>query len=264
MSAPSDPRHGTPPAAPSTQEIPVVPPGQAGSPAAPDAGPAHAAGAPRGGALPAPGQLPPPHAVLPQQPAPPPVPPPVAPPTAPPPPPLPPVWPETLTDEPAPPTRPAPVADGVQPTGPVDFVPGLPGAGSTEPAPRRRWGSGTPPPAPDRAALAGVGLAALSVVLLQLGLAQDDGRLWSAVTLWAWFATAATVLGLVALAARVAAPGRVPARTVTRVAGAAVLALAIFWLLVVLPIVASDPGFLVTAALLALGAAVWVGPARGR
>lgn len=225
MSAPSDPRHGTPPAAPSTQEIPVVTP------------PQHAAPTP--------------------QPAPPPVPPPAPPP---------PVWPETLADDPAPPTRPAPVADGVQPTGPVDFVPGLPGAGSTEAQPRRRFRrpAGVPGAAPDRSALAGVGLAALSVVLLQLGLAQDDGRLWSAVTLWAVFATAATVLGLVALGARVAAPARVPAGTVTRVAGAAVLALAVFWLLVVLPIVASDPGFLVTAALLALGGALWVGPARER
>ena len=42
------------------------------------------------------------------------------------------------------------------------------------------------------------------------------------------------------------------------------LALAVFWLLVVLPIVASDPGFLVTAALLALGGALWLGPAKDR
>lgn len=248
MSAPSDPRHGTPrpPAAPSTQEIPVVPPASAEQPPT---------GAHRAGALPAPGQLPPP--VVPPQPvAPPRVPPPA--PTAPPVP----TWPESLADDPAPPTRPAPVTDGAQPTGPVDFVPGLPGAGSTEPPPRRRIR--TPGAVPDRSALAAVGLAALAVVLLQLGLAQDDGRLWSAVTLWGAFATAATVLGLVALAARVAAPARVPVGTATRLAGAAVLALAVFWLLVVLPMVASDPGFLVTASLLALGGALWVGPARER
>ncbi len=241
MSAPSDPRHGVPPArgAPSTQEIPVAPP----------------AGATRAGALPAPGQQPPSHAAPPAPFVPQPVPQPVAPPPAA----QAPVWPETL-DDPAPATRPAPAEDGVQPTGPVDFVPGLPGAGSTEPPPRRRVR--VPGAAPSRAALVGVGLAALSVVLLQLGLAQDDARLWSAVTLWSVFATAATVLGLVALGARVAAPSRVSAGTATRVAGAAVLALAVFWLLVVLPMVASDPGFLVTAALLALGGALWVGPAR--
>lgn len=249
MSAPSDPRHGVPPgpAAPSTQEIPVVPP----------------AGTPRAGALPAPGQQPPQHAVPAAPFVPAPVPQPVAPPpVAPPPAAQAPVWPETLDDDAAPPTRPAPAADGVQPTGPVDFVPGLPGAGSTEPVRRRRIR--VPGPAPDRSALAGVGLAALAVVLLQLGLAQDDARLWSAVTLWSVFATAATVLGLVALGARVAAPSRLPAGAATRVTGAAVLALAVFWLLVVLPMVASDPGFLVTAALLALGGALWVGPARQR
>ena len=224
MSAPSDPRRDVPaPAsAPSTEEIPVAPAGA--------------------------------HAVRPQQPVPPPVPPPAAP--------LPPAWPETLADDPAPPTRPASAADGVPATGPVDFVPGLPGAGAAEPEPRRRLR--VPRTVPDRSALAGVGLAALSVVLLQFGLGQDDGRLWSAVTLWAVFATAATVLGLVALAARLAAPSRLPAATATRVVGAAVLALAVFWLLVVLPMVASDPGFLVTAALLALGGALWVGPARQR
>ena len=224
MSTPSDPRHGVPaPArAPSTEEIPVIPPT--------------------------------PHAVPPPQPVPPPAPPPAASP--------PPAWPETLADDPAPPTRPASAADGHQPTGPVGFVPGLPGAGSAEAGPRRRLR--VPRSAPDRSLLAGVGLAALSVLLLQLGLGQDDGRLWSAVPLWAAFATAATVLGLVALGARLAAPARVPAGTATRVAGAAVLGLAVFWLLVVLPMVASDPGFLVTAALLSLGGALWVGPARER
>jgi hypothetical protein len=229
----------------------VAPPASAEQPAQQPATGAH-----RAGALPAPGQLPPP--VPPQPVAPPPVPPPAPQDRAP-------SWPDSL-DDPAPPTRPAPVQDGVQPTGPVDFVPGLPGAGSPEPPPRRRVRAARSAPGsvPDRSALAAVGLAALAVVLLQLGLAQDDGRLWSAVTLWGAFATAATVLGLVALAARVAAPARVPAGTATRLAGAAVLALAVFWLLVVLPIVASDPGFLVTASLLALGGALWVAPTRER
>jgi hypothetical protein len=254
MSAPQDPRHAAPsgpPVAPSTQEIPVVPAEPAEQPPVP------AAGATRAGSLPAPGQLPPQHASSPhassENPPPPPVPPPAAPAPA---------WPDTLTDEPSPPTRPAPAAEGFAPTGPVDFVPGLPGAGSAEPPPRRRLR--VPGAATDRRTLVAVGLAALAVVLLQLGLTRDDADLWSTVTLWAAFATAATVLGLVALAARAAAPARVPARVATQVVGAAVVALAIFWLLVVLPIVASDPGFLVTAALLALGAALWIGPGRER
>ncbi len=209
-----------------------------------------AAGAPRGGALPAPGQLPP--QPVPQQQAPV-VPQPVAPPQ-----PTPPAWPGTLAEEPSPPTRPATVLDGVQPTGPVDFVPGLPGTGGPAPAPPPRRDR-TPR---DRSALVAVGLAALAVVLLQLGLVDDDADLWSRVTLWSAFATAATVLGLIALG--VHAVGRLSARLTTRLVAGAVLALAIFWLLVVLPIVASDPGFLVTAALLALGAALWLGPGKDR
>ena len=235
MTTPSEPRHSAaaPPQGPSTQEIPVVPVEQTEQPP-----PAPATGATRAGALPAPGQQPPQ-------------------PVAPPPPP-PPAWPETLADEPSPPTRPATVLEGVQPTGPVDFVPGLPGVGTHAP-PRQKRSSGPH----DRAALAGVGLAALAVVLLQLGLVDDVARLWPDVTLWSAFATAATVLGLLALAVRVLT-GKPSARVTTRLVAGAVLALAIFWLLVVLPIVASDAGFLVTAALLALGGALWLGPAKNR
>jgi hypothetical protein len=240
MTTPSEPRHSAaaPPQGPSTQEIPVVPVEQTEQPP-----PAPPTGATRAGALPAPGQQPP------QPVAPPPV--------APPPPPAP-AWPETLADEPSPPTRPATVLEGVQPTGPVDFVPGLPGAGT--PAPPREKRTGGPH---DRTALAGVGLAALAVVLLQLGLVDDVARLWPDVTLWSAFATAATVLGLLTLALRVVT-GKPSARVATRLVAGAVLALAIFWLLVVLPIVASDAGFLVTAALLVLGGALWLGPAKDR
>jgi hypothetical protein len=246
MTTPSDPRHGAsaaPQGNPSTQEIPAVPPASADqAPGGPSTG------ATRAGALPAPGQQPPqpvvPQPIVPHQPA-------AA--AAPPPP----AWPDTLVDEPSPATRPATVLDGVQPTGPVDFVPGLPGAGTPPPTARRR------PAAPrNRAALVGLGLAVLSVVLLQLGLLNDDADLWSRVTLWAVFATAATVLGVVALGARAA--GKLSGAATTRSVAAAVLGVAVFWLLVVLPIVASDPGFLVTAALLALGGALWVGPDKDR
>jgi hypothetical protein len=246
MTTPSEPRHSAaapPQANPSTQEIPVVPPAHAEQAAV---GPS--TGATRAGALPAPGQQPP-------QPA---VPQPIAPPPAHAAP-APAAWPETLAEEPAPPTRPATVYEGVAPTGPVDFVPGLPGAGAPPaPAKQRR----TPVPR-DRTALAAVGLAAVAVVLLQLGLVDGDPDLWQDVTLWSVFATAATVLGLIALAVRAIA-GRPSASTTTRMVAGAVLGLAVFWLLVVLPMVASDPGFLVTAALLALGGALWLGPAKDR
>jgi hypothetical protein len=235
MTTPSEPRHSAaapPQGNPSTQEIPIVPPEQP------------AGGATRAGALPAPGQQAP-QPVVPQ---------PIAPPVPPPP-----AWPDTLADEPAPPTKPATVFEGVQPTGPVDFVPGLPGAGSPPP-PAREPRTRAPQ---DRMALVAVGFAALAVVLLQFGLLNEDADLWPEVTLWSAFATAATAIGLLALAVR-AATGRPSARVTTRIVVGAVLALAVFWLLVVLPIVASDPGFLVTAALLALGAALWLGPAKDR
>ncbi len=208
-------------------------------------------GATRAGVLPAPGQHPPAPAV------PQPIVAPVAPPPAHAAPPSPP-WPETLVDQPAPHTRPATVYEGVAPTGPVDFVPGPRGAG-TPPAPARSRRTA----ASHRSAVVAVGLAALAVLLLQFGLVDDDADLWRDVTLWSVFATAATVLGLIALAVRLAA-GRPSAMTTIRLVAGAVFALAVFWLLVVLPMVASDPGFLVTAALLALGAALWLGPAKDR
>jgi hypothetical protein len=154
--------------------------------------------------------------------------------------------------------------DGAQPTGPVDFVPGLRRPAGT-PSAGSGAGSATPSATrPDRIALVGVALAALSAALLQFGLFHGEPDLWATATLWSVFATLMSIVGLVALALRVPARSRVPAGTATRVAAGAVLGLAIFWLLVVLPIVAGDPGFLVTAALLALGAAVWVGPRGSR
>ena len=47
-----------------------------------------------------------------------------------------------------------------------------------------------------------------------------------------------------------------------RIAAGGLVGLAVFWLLVVLPVVASDRGFVLTAALAALGGALWIGPRR--
>jgi hypothetical protein len=241
VSSPSDPQpHAEPTgsAQPSTQEIPVV------QPAGATAVGQHAAGATR---------PPHPHAV---QPA---------------------------------------TVDAPQPTGPVDFVPGLPGLG-TQPVPP----AAAPPPPPvqsaatetggpvwpetlepdhapgrprkerraraprDRAALLGLGLAALSLVLLELGLTLDFGAesYWSAVPLWSAFATLCAVLGVLAFAASYPAASKLRASAGWRIAAGGLVGLAVFWLLVVLPVVASDRGFLLTAALGAFGAALWVGPGR--
>jgi hypothetical protein len=178
-----------------------------------------------------------------------------------------------------------------QPTGPVDFVPGLPGAPAVQspppPAelhtpPGRVWPdtlesdlleSGERPrtakvrrvAAPrDRAALLGLGLALLALVLLELGLAMDfrTRSYWSALPLWSAFATLCAGLGVVAFAASFAAGSRFRSGTAWRIAAGGLVGLAVFWVLVVLSVVASDRGFLLTAALGALGAALWVGPGR--
>jgi hypothetical protein len=190
-----------------------------------------------------------------------------------------------------------------QPTGPVDFVPGLPGIG-TPPVPPAAAVTPPPPlPAPaqaapaagnaaptavwpdtlesevieerpvknrraraprDRAALLGLGLAVASLGLLELGLALrfDAESLWTVVPLWSAFATLCAAVGVLALAASFAPGDRLRSGAVRRVAAAGLVGLAVFWLLVVLPFVDSDRGFLLTAALAALGGALWTGAGR--
>ncbi len=167
---------------------------------------------------------------------------------------------------PPPPT--APVAEqtpeGIgHSTGPVDFVPEpppvpapAPGASApTEKRSRHRLVGG-------RAALAIPGFAALGAVVLELGLSFAFGTqaLWVALPLWSAFATVAAVVGLVALAGP--ALGGRPAAGAWRVAAGALTGLAVFWLLVVLPMAATDRGFVLTAALACLGAAVWLAARR--
>lgn len=158
-------------------------------------------------------------------------------------------------------TTPAP-QQAVPSTGPVDLVPGLPGAGAPPPpaatvTPRRR----TPQ---DRAALLGAGLALLSLVLLELGLALRFGSesYWAAVPLWSGFATLATLLGLLPFAAHLLRRSSLRPGAAWKVAAGGLTGVAVFWVLVVLPRVDSDRGFVLTAALAALGAALWIAPAR--
>jgi hypothetical protein len=198
---------------------------------------------------------------------------------------------------------PAPVAMGeAQPTGPVGFVPGPPPGPQAQPATQPATQSASAPepasePAPagaavwpdtlesdllgsgegarrekvrrvgaprDRAAVLGLGLAVLALVLLELGLALRFGSesYWSAVPLWSAFATLCAVLGVVAFAVAFRAGGTGRSGTVWRLAAAGLVGLAVFWVLVVLSVVASDRGFLLTAPLGALGAALWTASAR--
>lgn len=204
-------------------------------------------------------------------------------------------------------TTPAPVqpVDAAVPTGPVDFVPGLPGLGTPPPPPPVRPAPvpeepaplGAPDPTPatatgpapaarswpdtleseaapddrprrtrvraprDRATLVGAGLSLLSLVLLELGLTMGSpDSYWHDIPLWSGFATLCAVLGLGAFVASATARERLRAGVLWRIAAAGLVGLAVFWLLVVLPVVATDRGFVLTAALAALGGALWVGP----
>ena len=205
-------------------------------------------------------------------------------------------------------SAPAPVqpVDAVVPTGPVDFVPGLPGVGTPPPPPVRPTpvadGAAPPPgaapeatPGPswpetleskaagdhrpgkrrarasggralrDRTTPLGIGLTVLSLVLLELGLTMRGGdpeSYWESIPLWSGFATLCVLLGLGAFVAFAAARNRLRPDGLWRIAAAGLVGLAAFWLLVVLPIVATDRGFVLTAALAALGAALWVGPRK--
>jgi hypothetical protein len=177
---------------------------------------------------------------------------------------------------------------GVQPTGPVGGPPGPPGSavppltGTTErPRVRRRTAERprrdrtpraqrpqrpprSPRPPEGRAARLGTGLAALSLLLLQLGLLVGFGEapLWSAVTLWSVFATLAALLGVLPYAGGFLPAARLGPDAAWRVAAGGLTGVAVFWVLVVLPRVDSDRGFVLTAALAALGAALWVAPSR--
>lgn len=107
-------------------------------------------------------------------------------------------------------------------------------------------------------------MTALSVGLLEIGLLLRFGAesLWSTVTLWAAFATLSALLALVAFAAFYPAGNRLRSAAIRRIAAAGLVGLSVFWVLVVLPDVASDRGFVLTAALGCLGAALWIGPRR--
>ena len=177
-----------------------------------------------------------------------------------------------------------PLPGGVQPTGPVSSLPGLPGqpVSDTPPAdtsdrrlglpllpdakPRPARTPRTPRSPRDRATLIGAGLTALSFVLLQLGLTLGFGEvsLWSTVTLWSVFATVAALLGALPSAGSLLPAARLRPDAAWKVGAGGLTGVAVFWVLVVLPRVDSDRGFVLTAALAALGAALWVAPSRSR
>jgi hypothetical protein len=149
------------------------------------------------------------------------------------------------------PPPPAPAAP--QPTEPVERVPGPPPADRPVVTARRRRRPST---------LVGPVLGAAAVVLLEVGLLRGVGRtagFWHTVPLWSAFATVAALVGLLASVARGARAGSDRA---WRISAAGLTGLAVFWVLVVLPVGGTDRGFVLTAALGCLGVSLWLAPGR--
>jgi hypothetical protein len=162
--------------------------------------------------------------------------------------------PPPVPDRPAAPERPA--ADRPAEDRPSAGEGPVPGVRSAEPpavGPRTRRRPGLVAPA--------LGLAA--VVLLEAGLllSATGGSFWTRVPLWSGFATLAALLALPAFLARPARTTALGHRTGLLGAGA-VAGVAVFWVLVVLPVADTDRGFVLTAALACLGAGFWLAPAR--
>lgn len=263
MSFPSEDRSPADPAGdrpPTTQEIPVAAP--AGSTAAGKSLPPHPDAAPPApvpvAAPPAPVPVGAPQPTGPVDFVPglpglgtPPVPPPAA---------------ATTPPSPAPPATAPPFPPPVTPPDgntPGSAVPSWPDTLESDVAVPGRTGRPARARGPlDRPALIGLGLAAVAILLVVLGVSLDFGgeSLWSTVPLWSAFATLCAALGLLAFAAFYPAGNRLRSGPTWRVAAAGLVGLSVFWLLVVLPRVDTDRGFVLTAALVSLGGALWIGP----
>ncbi|MCU1607763.1 MAG: Integral rane transporter, partial [Modestobacter sp.] len=114
-----------------------------------------------------------------------------------------------------------------------------------------------------RTVFAGLALGVVGLVLLELGLARNFGNasLWSVVPTWSTFATVAAVVALVPLVARWV-PSAPATGTAWRIGLGGAVGLAAFWVLIALPLVTSDRGFLLTAGTALAAAALWLAPGR--
>ncbi|MGY1855707.1 hypothetical protein [Modestobacter sp. SYSU DS0290] len=117
----------------------------------------------------------------------------------------------------------------------------------------------------DRTVVASLALGVLGLLLLELGLALDFGleSVWEVTPTWSAFATLAALVALVPALRRLAGD-RLSAPAAWRIGAGGAAGVAAFWVLVALPLVASDRGFLLTAALAAVAGAVWLAPGRPR
>jgi hypothetical protein len=153
------------------------------------------------------------------------------------------------------PLPPPPAPAEPQSTEPVERVPGPPPADRPVVSAKRR-------PRRPPTGLVGLGLGVAAVALLEVGLLRGAGHsasFWHTVPLWSAFATVAALVGVLASAARGARAGSDRA---WRISAAGLCGLAVFWVLVVLPVGGTDRGFVLTAALGCLGVSLWLAPGR--
>ena len=141
--------------------------------------------------------------------------------------------------------------------------PAYPPAGYPQGGPAQNYGPGPAAPAPPGSgtgALAAVALLA-GVVLTALGLSIpfDSSCLWATSLAWAIFAMVAALVSVAPLLARSA--GRSPS-TMWTVGAVGAGALLLFWVLVALPGVTSNQGFVLTLATACALAGVWLSPGR--
>jgi len=125
------------------------------------------------------------------------------------------------------------------------------------------YGSGSPAPTPSASgtgALATIALVA-GVVLTALGLSIpfDSSCLWATSLAWAIFAMLAALVSVAPVLAR--SVGKSPT-TMWTIGAVGAGALLLFWVLVALPGVTSNQGFVLTLATACALAGVWLSPGR--
>jgi len=145
---------------------------------------------------------------------------------------------------------------GPQQYGPNPPGPGMPGPG--HPAQPDNWQPF--PPAPRSLVFAKL-LQVIALVAVPLGLAIpfDSTCLWSTSVAWASFATVAAIGQLAPMVGSAFGWNQL---TAWRVGAGAVAALIGFWVLLVLPSIASNSSFVVTLGVAAAGLGCWLTPGR--
>lgn len=104
-------------------------------------------------------------------------------------------------------------------------------------------------------------LVALAALLLGLFVPENDSQLWDGSEAWSVFAIVCAVAQLVPLFRKSTKLSETQAWHVAAVGAAG---LALYWLLIVLPVIGRNTSFAVTLAAAAAAGGVWLAPGRPR